>query len=140
MNDGTILSQNVLSQVLKSFGKPETLKFKQISTSFRLKDEKLYNDNVQVNAEDLNFQIKGWTSLTYIASQNGNPMEYSITGDFLNESLGRDAKKVLSIIGGGEPLIPVVITGTVQQPKIAIKMPKAGDLIQGIFGSDKKKR
>ena len=140
LNDGTIRSQNVLSQVLKSFGKPETLKFKQISTSFRLKDEKIYNDNVQVNAEDLNFQIKGWTSLTYIASQNGNPIEYSITGDFLNESLGRDAKKVLSIIGGGEPLIPVVITGTVQQPKIAIKMPKAGDLIQGIFGSDKKKR
>jgi hypothetical protein len=140
LNDGTIRSQNVLSQVLKSFGKPETLKFKQISTSFRLKDEKIYNDNVQVNGDDLNFNIKGWTSLVYIASQNGNPMEYSVTGDFLEESLGRDAKKVLSIIGGGEPVIPVVIAGTVQKPKIAIKMPKAGDLIQEIFGSDKKKR
>ena len=140
LNDGTISSQNVLSQVLKYFGKPETLKFKQISTAFRLKDEKIYNDNIQVNGEDLNFQIKGWTSLTYIASQNGNPMEYSVTGDFLEESLGRDAKKVLSIIGGGEPVIPVVIAGTVQKPKIAIKMPKVGDLIRGIFGSDKKKR
>ncbi len=140
LNDGTIRSQDVLSQVLKSFGKPETLKFKQISTAFRLKDEKLYNDNVQVNGEDLNFNIKGWTSLVYIPSQKGNPMEYSVTGDFLEESLGRDAKKVLSIIGGGEPVIPVVIAGTVQKPKIAIKIPKAGDLIRGIFGSDKKKR
>jgi len=139
LNDGAIRSQNVLSQVLKSFGKPETLKFKQILTVFRLKDEKIYNDNVQVNSEDLNFQIKGWTSLTYIASQNGNPMEYSVTGDFLSESLGRDAEKVLSIIGGGKPVIPVVIAGTVQKPKIAIKMPKAGDLIHGIFGSDKKR-
>lgn len=139
LNDGTIRSQSVLSQLLKSFGKPETLQFKEISTAFRLKDEKIYNDNIRVNGDDLNFQIKGWTSLTTIASQNGNPMEYSVTGDFLDESLGRDAKKVLSIIGGGEPVIPVVIAGTVQKPTIAIKMPKAGDLIQGIFGSDKKK-
>lgn len=139
LNDGTIRSQNVLSQILKSFGKSETLQFKEILTAFRLKDEKIYNDNIQVNGDDLNFQIKGWTSLTTIASQNGNPMEYSVTGDFLDESLGRDAKKVLSILGGGEPVIPVVIAGTVQNPKIAIKMPKAGDLLQGIFGSDKKK-
>ena len=128
----------MLSEILKAFGKPEKLQFDQILTSFRLAGGKIYNDNIQLNGKDLDLNLYGWTSLAYDVSQKGNPLEYRVTGDFIQRSLGRDAEKVLSVLGGGETAIPVVIAGTVQQPRVTIKMPKAGDLIRGIFGPSKK--
>jgi hypothetical protein len=138
LSDGSVLSQNVLSAILKAFGKPEKLQFDQILTNFRLAEGKIYNDNIQLNGKDLDLNLNGWTSLAYVPSQKGNPLEYSVTGDFIQRSLGGDAEKVLSILGGGETKIPVVIAGTAQNPRVTIKMPKAGDLLKGIFGPSKK--
>jgi hypothetical protein len=138
LSDGSVLSQNVLSEILKAFGKPEKLQFDQILTNFRFAEEKVYNDNIQLNGKDLDLNLNGWTSLAYVPSQKGNPLEYSVTGDFIQRSLGRDAEKVLSVLGGGEAKIPVVIAGTVQNPRVTLKMPKAGDLLKGIFGPSKK--
>jgi len=135
VNDGIVKSEDVLSIILNALGQPETLQFEEILTVFRLGDEKIYNDNIQVNGKDLEFGLEGWTSLVYNPSQKGNPMEYSVTGDALKKSLGKDAQKVLSILGGGETAIPVGIGGTVQKPRVSIKMPKPKDLLQGIFGS-----
>jgi hypothetical protein len=47
--------------------------------------------------------------------------------------MGSDGEKVLTILGGGEGVIPVGIGGTVQKPRVSIKMPKAGDLLKGLF-------
>ena len=138
LSDGSVLSQNVLSEILKAFGKPEKLQFDQILTNFRLAEGKVYNDNIQLNGKDLDLNLNGWTSLAYVPSQKGNPLEYSVTGDFIQRSLGGDAGKALSILGGGETKIPVVIAGTVQNPRVTIKMPKAGDLLKGLFGPSKK--
>jgi hypothetical protein len=138
LSDGSVISQNVLSEILKSFGKPEKLQFDQILTNFRLAEGKVYNDNIQLNGKDLDLNLNGWTSLAYVPSQKGNPLEYSVTGDFIQRSLGGEAEKVLSILGGGEAKIPVVIAGTLQKPRVTIKMPKAGDLLKGIFGPSKK--
>ena len=66
-------------------------------------------------------------------------MEYRISGDFLDKSFGKDTQKVLSVLGGGEPAIPVAISGTVQKPSVSIKMPKAQDLLRGIFELNKGK-
>ena len=133
LSDGSILSQNVLSEILKAFGKPEKLQFDEILTNFRLSEEKVYNDNIQLNGKDLNLNLKGWTSLAHVPSQKGNPMEYSVTGDLIQKSIGKDAEKVLSILGGGEANIPVVIAGTIQNPRVSIKLPKAADIFKGIF-------
>ncbi len=133
LKDGIIRSQNVLSLILKSFGEPEALQFEEILTGFRLGEGKIYNDKIQVNGKDLDFTIQGWTSLRYEPSRKGNPLEYTVKGNFLKKSLGKDAEKVLSILGGGEPMVPVVINGTVQKPRISIKMPRAGDLLRGIL-------
>jgi hypothetical protein len=133
LKDGILKSEDVLSVILKSFGKPETIEFEEILTGFRLGEGKLFNDNIQVNGKDLKIGLRGWTALAYDPSKKGNPMDYTVTGDFLKESIGRDGEKVLAILGGGEPTIPVGIGGTVQKPKVSIKMPKAGDLLKGLF-------
>jgi len=135
LNDGILKSEDVLSLILKALGQPETLQFEELLTNFRLADEKIYNDNIQVNGESLKFGLQGWTSLVYDPSQKGNPMEYTVTGDAFEKSLGKDAQKILSILGGGETIVPVGIGGTVQKPRVSIKMPKPKDLLQGIFGS-----
>lgn len=141
LKDGTIQSKNVVSLILRYYGQPESLHFKHISTGFRLADGKIYNDDIKVGGKELDFNIKGWTSLAYVNSQKGNPMEYSFSGDFSKLSLGKGAEKVLSFLGEEKQTIPIVIAGTVQQPKVSIKMPKAGDLLRGILQiiEDKKK-
>ena len=135
VRDGTVQSQNVLAEILKFAGQSETFQFEQILTAFRLSDGKIFNDNIQLNGKDLDLNLKGWTSLAYVPSQKGNPLEYSVTGDFIDKSLGRDAKKVLSVLGGGEGTIPIVIAGTVQNPRVTIKKPKAEDLFRGLLKS-----
>jgi hypothetical protein len=119
LREGTLSSQNILSKMLKTLGQPETLEFEEISTGFRLADGKLLNENIRVNGKELDFAIQGWTSLAYDPTLNGNPIEYRITGDFLKKSLGEDAQKVLTVIGGGQPTLPFTISGTVQKPKVA---------------------
>ena len=138
VRDGTVQSQNVLAEILKFAGQSETFQFEQILTAFRLSDGKIFNDNIQLNGKDLDLNLKGWTSLAYVPSQKGNPLEYSVTGDFIGKSLGRDAEKVLSVLGGGEAAIPIVIAGTVQSPRVTIKRPKAEDLFRGLFKSPQK--
>ena len=135
VRDGIVKSRNVLAEILKFAGQSETLRFEEILTAFRLSDGKIFNDNIQLNGKDLDLNLKGWTSLVYVPSQKGNPLEYSVTGDFIDKSLGRDAKKVLSVLGGGEGAIPIVIAGTVQSPRVTIKKPKAEDLFRGLFKS-----
>jgi hypothetical protein len=133
LKDGILKSEAVLSVILKSFGKPETLEFEEILTNFRLGEGKLYNDSIQVNSKDLQLSLRGWTALAYDPSKEGNPIDYTVSGDFLKGSIGKDGEKVLAILGGGEPTIPVGIGGTVQKPKVSIKMPKAGDLFRGLL-------
>lgn len=128
LRDGMISSQDVLSVILKAAGKSETLEFEQIFTGFRLGDSKIYNDDIQVNGKDLKIGLKGWTSLVYVPSKKGNPMEYEVTGDYLQKKMGKDAQTVLSILGGGESKIPVRIAGTVQSPRVSLKLPKLKDL------------
>ena len=36
-------------------------------------------------------------------------------------------------LGGGKQAIPISITGTVQDPKVAVQLPKAGDLLQDLM-------
>jgi hypothetical protein len=141
LKDGIIRSKNVVSLILRYYGQPESLQFEQISTGFRLADGKIYNDDIKVDGKELDFNIKGWTSLAYVNSQKGNPMEYSLSGDFSKLSLGKGAEKVLSFFGEEKQTIPIVIAGTVQQPKVSITMPKAGDFLRGILKiiEDKKK-
>jgi hypothetical protein len=114
--------------ILKAAGKSETLEFEQIFTGFRLRDSKIYNDDIQVNGKDLKIGLKGWTSLVYVSSKKGNPMEYEVTGDYLQKKMGKDAQTVLSILGGGESKIPIRIAGTVQSPRVSLKLPKLKDL------------
>ncbi|MDX1779414.1 MAG: AsmA-like C-terminal region-containing protein, partial [Thermodesulfobacteriota bacterium] len=140
VSEGTVQSRNVLAEILKFAGQSEKLEFEQIITGFRLSDGKIFNDDIQVNGDTLDFNLKGWTSLAYLPSKQGNPLEYTVTGDWIDKSLGRDAKKVLSVLGGGETTIPIVIAGTVQNPRVTIKKPKAEDVVKGFLKSRQKEK
>jgi hypothetical protein len=135
VSEGTVQSRNILAEILKFAGQSEKLEFEQILTGFRLSDGKIYNDNIQVNGDTLDLNLKGWTSLAYVPSKQGNPLEYQVTGDLIDRSLGRDAKKVLSVLGGEDATIPVVISGTVQKPRVTIKKPKVEDVFKGLLKS-----
>lgn len=129
--DGVIRSQGVLYQILRILGEKETFSFDEIVTGFHLADAKVYNDKTQVNGKDLDFNVEGWTSLVYVPEKKGNPMEYAVTGDFASR-LGKDAQKALSALGG-TAAIPIVIGGTVQDPRVTVKMPKVRDLLKGLI-------
>jgi len=135
VNEGIVKGEDVLSEILKVFGKPSRFQFEQIKTGFILKEGKIFNDNILLNGKDLDFSLQGWTSLVYDPAQKGNPMEYTITGELPEKYIGKDAEEVLSIFGGGKPIVPFVITGTIQKPKVSIKKPGIKDLIQGILES-----
>jgi len=130
--DGVLRSRGVLYKILQYFEEKETFAFEEVVTGFRMGDAKLYNDKITVNGEDLNFNLQGWTSLVFVPGKNGNPMEYTVSGDFIKK-LGEDAQKALSTLGGGEPSIPIAIGGTVQNPKVTVKMPKIRNLLQNLL-------
>ncbi|HNR13341.1 MAG TPA: AsmA-like C-terminal region-containing protein [Thermodesulfobacteriota bacterium] len=129
--DGTIQSQGVLYQILRSFDKRESFSFDEITSTFHMGEGMLYNDKTQVKGEDLDFSLQGWTSLVYVPAKEGNPMEHTVSGDFVSR-LGEDAQKTLSALGGGTEAIPIVIAGTVQDPKVTVKMPKVRDILKGL--------
>ncbi|MBN2468172.1 MAG: AsmA family protein [Deltaproteobacteria bacterium] len=133
LREGTLRSDYVLSQILRTLGQAETLQFEEILTGFRLADEKIYNDDIQVNGKELTFGLKGWTSLVYDPAHKGNPMEYTVTGKALAKSLGKDAQAILSVLGGGEQTIPIGIGGTVQKPRVSIKTAQPKDLLRELL-------
>ncbi len=139
VTDGLIRGQGVLLQLLQHFSKAESFAFKEIMTSFRLADGKVYNDKILVDGEDLDFQLQGWTSLSYVAEKDGNPMDYTVSGDFI-KGLGGDAQKILSALGGGEQAIPIGIAGTVQNPRVSVKLPKTRDLFQQLLKPSEEKK
>ena len=75
VRDGVVQSRNVLAEILKFAGQSETFQFEQILTAFRLSDGKIFNDNIQLNGKDLDLNLKGWTSLVYVPSKKGNPLD-----------------------------------------------------------------
>lgn len=135
LKHGTVTGSRLLSVILKAAGESDTLAFEEIFTDFRLADGKIYNDNITVNGKALDLIVKGWTSLSYDPLAKGNPIRYTLEGDFFQKNLGRDAKKVLSFLGGVNTQVPFEITGTVQRPKVSIKKTETKELIKGIFDS-----
>ena len=135
LEDGSVESEGVLSEILKVLGKPEAIPFDQILTVFHLGDEKIYNDTVQLNSKDLTLELKGWTSLVYDPEKRGNPIKYTVTGASLKNLLGKDAQKFLPFFSGENAPIPIYIKGTVQKPKVSVKFPKAKDFFKDFFNS-----
>ena len=135
LNDGTLRSEKVLSVILNALGRPETIQFDEIFTNFRLQDGRIYNDDIQVIGKDINLKLQGWTSLIYDQYKKGNPMEYTVGGESIKQLMGKDGEKVLSFMGG---TIPVNIGGTVQKPKVSIKMPSVKDILPGLFSPRKR--
>ena len=125
LNDGTIKSEGALSEILSVLGKSDTIQFDQILSPFRLGEGKIYENTIRVTGKDIELELQGWTSLIYDPEKKGNPLKYKVTGDSLKKSLGRDAQKILPFLGNSNATIPIVITGTVQKPKVSVKFPKA---------------
>ena len=131
--EGTLQSRDSLSTILKFLGKPDTIQFDQIVSPFSLGEGKIYDNTIQVTGEDIQLKLQGWTSLVYDPEKKGNPIEYRVTGDSLRQSLGKDAQKILPFLSGEDATIPVVITGTVQKPKVSVKFPKAKKIFKDFF-------
>ena len=133
IHEGTLQSPDSLSAILKFLEKPTTLQFDQILSPFLLGQGKIYDNNIQVTGKDIQLELNGWTSLVYDPEKKGNPIKYRVAGDSFEQSLGRDAQKILPFLNGEDAAIRVVITGTVQKPKVSIKAPKAKDFFKGFF-------
>lgn len=124
IKNGSISGDGIISKVLKR----KEFKFDDISSSFKVSDGKIYTDNLRANGKDFNIGLSGWTSFD-------GRIEYSVKTDSLNKHIGRDAKRLLGLLGNG-PNLPIRITGTVDDPKIAfqkINTKNINNLIKGIF-------
>jgi hypothetical protein len=137
LHDGTIRSKGAMSEILRFFGKSETIQFDQILCPFRIGEEKIYDNTIRVTGPDIELAVQGWTSLIYDPEKKGNPIKYTVTGASLKQSLGKDAQKILPFLGGENATIPIYIKGTVQKPKVSVKFPKSKEFFKDFFNPPK---
>ncbi|MFQ5965408.1 MAG: AsmA family protein [Candidatus Scalinduaceae bacterium] len=125
IKNGYIKGDKIISRILKK----EEYKFDDITTPFRIDDEKVFADAIKVNSEDFDIGLSGWTSFD-------GQIEYTVDAEVLGKYIGGDVGKILGELGKGSKL-PIVITGTIDNPKVAFKRPKPQDVdsfLQGIIG------
>ena len=125
ITDGYIKGDKIISNILKR----EEYSFDDIITQFKINDEKIFVDNLKVNSKDFNMGLSGWTSFD-------GRIEYTADAEIVGKYIGGDAEKILGMLGKGSKL-PIVITGTVNNPRLAFKWPKPqdiGNLLGGLFG------
>ncbi len=130
IKDGYIKGGKVMTKVLKAIGGKREYEFEQIVTRFVIEDSKIINDDISVNGEEFDIGLSGWTSFD-------GRIEYSADAEGLGNHLGGDAGKILGSFSEGSKL-PIVVTGTVNKPKLSFKWPKPediGSILQGILGS-----
>ncbi|MCX8011637.1 MAG: AsmA-like C-terminal region-containing protein, partial [Desulfobacterota bacterium] len=114
ITEGTIQSPEGLSPILNFLGRSETLHFDRIYAPFRIGNGKIYNDSIRITGEDIELELKGWTSLVYDPKKRGNPIEYQIMEESIKKATGKGVEKILPFFGL-ETNLPVYITGTVQK-------------------------
>ncbi len=132
IKDGHIKGGKITSKILKTFGKGGEYEFDNISTRFVIKESKIFNDDISINGKDFNIGLSGWTSFD-------GRLEYSADAKVMGDLIGGDFKRILGGMSKGSKL-PIVVTGTVNNPKLAFKWPKPqeiGNILQGILGSSK---
>jgi hypothetical protein len=125
IKDGYVKGDKIISNILKK----EEYGFDDIVTQFRINNEKIFVDNLKVNSKDFNIGLSGWTSFD-------GRIEYTADAEIVGKYIGGDAEKILGMLGKGSKL-PIVITGTVNNPRLAFKWPKSqdiGSLLGGLFG------
>ena len=129
IKDGHIKGGMITSKILKTFGKSGEYKFDNISTRFEINDSKISNDDIRINGKDFNIGLSGWTSFD-------GRLEYSADAQAVGNLIGGDVKKILGGMSKGSKL-PLVVTGTINNPSLAFKWPKPqeiGNILQGILG------
>jgi len=130
IKDGYIKGGKVMTKVLKAIGGKREYEFEQIVTRFVIEDSKIINDDISINGEEFDIGLSGWTSFD-------GRIEYSADAEGLGNHLGGDAGKILGSFSEASKL-PIVVTGTVNKPKLSFKWPKPediGSILQGILGS-----
>ena len=129
IQNGYIKGGKVISGILKALGKGDEYEFDKIITKFVIDDSKISNDDISVNGKEFDIGLSGWTSFD-------GRIEYSVDAEVLSKHVGRDAKKIMGVLGQGSKL-PIVVTGTINRPKLSFKWPKPqeiGNILQGILG------
>lgn len=130
ITDGYINGGMITGQIFETVGMKKEYAFDSITTKFVISDSKISNDDISVNGRDFNIGLSGWTSFD-------GRLEYSADAETLSKHVGSDVRKVLGSLGKGSK-IPIVITGTVNKPKLAFKMPKPeeiGNILKGFLGT-----
>ncbi|MBS1259318.1 MAG: hypothetical protein MAG551_02388 [Candidatus Scalindua arabica] len=132
IKDGYIRGGKITSKILKTFGKKGEYKFDNISTRFVINDSKIFNDDISINGKDFNIGLSGWTAFD-------GRLEYSADAQAMGDLIGGDVKRILGSMSKDSKL-PIVVTGTVNNPKLAFKWPKPqeiGNILQEILGGSK---
>jgi uncharacterized protein involved in outer membrane biogenesis len=132
IKDGYIRGGKITSKILKTFGKGGEYKFDNISTKFVINDSKIFNDDISINGKDFNIGLSGWTSFD-------GRLEYSADAQAMGDLIGGDFKRILGSMSKDSKL-PIVVTGTINKPKLAFKWPKPqeiGNILQGLLGGSK---
>ncbi len=125
IKDGYVKGDKIISNILKK----EEYSFDDIVTQFKINNEKIFVDDLKVNSKDFNIGLSGWTSFD-------GQIEYTADAEIIGGYIGGDAEKILGMLGKGSKL-PIVITGTVNNPRLAFKWPKPqeiGNLLGSLFG------
>ncbi|MFQ5686698.1 MAG: AsmA-like C-terminal region-containing protein [Candidatus Scalindua sp.] len=132
IKDGYIKGGSITSKILNTFGKGGEYEFDNISTKFVINDSKISNDDISISGKDFNIGLSGWTSFD-------GRLEYSADAQAMGNLIGGDIKRILGGMSKGSKL-PIIVTGTINKPRLAFKWPKPqeiGNILQGILDGSK---
>ncbi len=124
LENGYIKGDKIISRIIEK----EEYRFDNITTDFRIKDEKIYTDDLKIDGKDFDIGLSGWTSFD-------GKIEYTADAEIIGRYIGGDTEKILGSLGKGTKL-PVVITGTINDPGISLKSltpEEAGTILQEII-------
>lgn len=128
LNEGAVSGGEIVTKIMKFAGEGDTLKFKGMNSAFQLAKGKVTTDGIQVNGQGLDFVLTGWTSIIPDAKTGGFPMEYKAGSELLKKYAGKDYQKYASLLSKpGESYSPLLIAGTVQEPKVRLNLPSIKD-------------
>ncbi len=127
ITNGLVNGDRVLSRIIGD----ETFEFAELISPIKIEGGKVFTEDLQINGSKHDIGLSGWTAFD-------GRIEYTVESDVIAKYVGGDAEDILGMLGKGVEL-PIVITGTIDRPKVALKLPKTkegiGGLIEGIIGS-----
>ncbi|MCK5804239.1 MAG: hypothetical protein KAI66_15485, partial [Lentisphaeria bacterium] len=136
LNQGSVSGGEVVSGVLRLLGESDTFKFDGMTSAFALSEGRIKSESIEINSQSLDFALSGWTSIIPDPETGGYAMHYEAGNELLKKYAGKELAQYSALLGTElDSFSPLLITGTIQKPKVKLNLPTITRAAKGILGN-----